>query len=148
MNRLHYQQLVPQPVEKVFPFFADEKNLETITPPWLNFKVLGKSTPRLQSGTLINYKLAVRGIPLKWQSVIEDWVPNEKFVDRQIVGPYSHWHHTHTFEPHPQGTLMTDIIEYRVPGGAIGELLGGWYVRRDLEKIFAYRRKTIEKLFP
>ncbi len=94
-----------------------------------------------------NFRLFHYGIPMYWQSSIEDWVPNERFVDRQIKGPYSHWHHTQTFCPLADGTLMTDIIEYRVPGGALGQLLLGWYVKRDLAKIFEYRRQQIENIF-
>ncbi len=147
VNFLRCEQLIRLPVEKVFPFFADAKNLEALTPPWLNFRVLNKTTLSMQTGTLINYKLAVHGVPLRWQSVIEDWVPNKRFVDRQVKGPYSHWHHTHTFTPHAEGTLMTDVVEYRVPGGALGQLLAGWYVKRDLSKIFEYRRQKVEVLF-
>ncbi len=147
MNTLRCEQLIRLPIEKVFPFFADEKNLEALTPPWLHFKVLSKSTAGMQSGTLINYRLRVHGIFLRWQSVIEEWVPNQGFVDRQIKGPYRHWHHTHTFTPHAEGTLMVDIVQYRVPGGVLGQLLGGWYVKRDLARIFEFRRKKVEQLF-
>lgn len=145
-KRLIRTQQVALPVEKVFPFFADEKNLETITPPWLNFKVIGKSTPKMQSGTLIDYRLAVHGIPVTWQSVIEDWEPNKRFVDRQTVGPYTLWHHTHQFTPTENGTLMSDTVEYEVPGGAIGNLLLGRFIEKDLNRIFEYRKKQVETL--
>ncbi len=146
-KQLTRTQHLPLPVEKVFPFFADEKNLETLTPPWLRFRVLGKSTPKMQTGTLIDYKLAVHGIPITWQSIIEDWVPNKRFIDRQTVGPYAIWHHTHTFTPTDEGTLVSDTVEYEVPGGPIGNFLLGRFIRKDLERIFDYRRQTVEKLF-
>lgn len=146
-KRLIRTQMVRLPVEKVFPFFADEKNLEVLTPPWLHFRVIGKSTSSIQTGTLIDYRLAVHGIPLTWQSMIEDWVPNQRFVDRQTVGPYALWHHTHTFTPTEQGTLVSDTVEYEVPGGTIGDFLLGRFIEKDLEKIFEYRRQTVEKLF-
>ncbi len=145
--KLEYVQVLSAPIEKVFAFFADEKNLEILTPPWLKFQVLGKSTERLEKGTLIDYKLRVRGIPLKWQSLIEEWQVNRSFVDRQVVGPYKLWHHTHTFEPVPEGTRMTDTILYAVPGGLAGRIAVGWLVASDIGKIFAFRQKKISEIF-
>lgn len=135
------------PVEKVFPFFADEKNLERITPPWLSFRVLSKTTAALEEGTRIRYQLKVKGIPIRWQSQIESWTPNAAFVDRQLNGPYKVWHHTHSFTPLNNGTLMTDTVRYRLPGGSLGAMLAGRWVRNDLRQIFEYRRDTIEKIF-
>jgi len=108
---------------------------------------LSKSTPTLQEGTLINYELKMRGIPLRWQSRIEEWKPNERFIDRQLKGPYDFWHHTHAFVPLNGGTLMMDSVRYRLPGGPLGQGVAGRWVARDLEKIFRYRRDTIEKIF-
>lgn len=141
------QQWVPHPVEKVFSFFSDEKNLEILTPPWLQFKVLQKSTPQIEEGTLIDYRLKLKNIPFKWQSKIIDWVPNEKFVDTQTKGPYQYWHHTHTFEPLRNGTLMVDRILYRVPLKAFGDLLTSHQVSKDIKKIFQYRKEKIEEIF-
>ena len=144
---LHTEQWLPLPVEKVFPFFADEKNLEVITPPFLHFHVLGKSTPEITEGTLIDYKLRLRGVPVRWQSRIEEWRPNERFVDTQVRGPYALWHHTHLFEIVRGGTNVIDHVRYEVPLG----FLGRWFVlpivRRDVEQIFAYRREKITELF-
>jgi hypothetical protein len=140
-------QWVPHPVDKVFPFFADAANLEAITPPWLGFHVLKKSTPEVQKGTLIDYRLSLHGIPLRWKTRIEEWVPNQKFVDIQLRGPYSHWHHTHLFTPVKGGTLLTDRVLYKVPLGKIGALTAGSYVKNDVGKIFQYRKKKIEELY-
>ncbi len=101
----------------------------------------------MESGTLIDYRLRVRGIPFKWQSRIEEWEPNRKFVDTQVHGPYRLWHHTHTFEEKDGGTLMKDVVQYAVPGGWLGQQLAGPFVARDLTKIFAYRKKVINERF-
>ena len=142
-----FEQSIPASVERVFEFFSNEKNLEAITPPWLNFKVLRASSTHLNSGTLIDYRLRVRGIPLRWQSRIDDWVLHQKFVDTQTKGPYVYWHHTHEFKPNDGGTLMIDRVRYEIPGGNLGLRLMGNYVASDLQKIFEYRRKKIEELF-
>jgi ligand-binding SRPBCC domain-containing protein len=140
-------QWVPHPVEKVFQFFCDEKNLEQITPPFLNFNVLGKSTPEIQEGTLIDYRLKLHGLPMKWRTRIEKWRPNEAFVDLQLSGPYTRWEHTHGFQSVRGGTLMTDEVLYRLPMGVLGKGVAGGYVRGDVSKIFEYRKEVIRKVF-
>jgi len=141
-------QWVPYPVEQVFQFFCDEKNLQQITPPFLNFNVLGKSTPEIQEGTLIDYRLKLHGVPMKWRTRIEKWKPNEAFVDLQLSGPYSRWEHTHGFRPMRGGTLMTDEVLYRLPMGALGKTVAGSYVRGDVSRIFEFRKEVIRKVFP
>jgi hypothetical protein len=141
-------QWVPRAVEDVFPFFSDASNLEAITPPWLNFHLLGKSTQKLEAGTRIDYRLRLHGLPLRWQSRIEEWIPNQRFVDFQTRGPYSHWRHTHIFTPLKGGTLLTDRILYKVPLGKLGAWLAGRYVDGDVGKIFEYRKSKIDELFP
>ncbi len=137
---------MPVPVEKVFTFFSDEKNLTLITPPWLNFSVLSKTTEQLCTGTLINYKLHYRKVPLRWQSLIEDWVPNVRFTDSQKIGPFALWRHLHTFHEKAGGTQMTDTIQYRLYGGWAGDLIAGAFVKRDLLSIFKYRKEVIDSI--
>ena len=98
-RKLEFSQFLKADLDKVWNFFSDEKNLEILTPEFLNFQVLGKSTPEIQKGTLIDYKLKLRGLPLKWQTEICEWKPKTLFVDRQLKGPYKLWHHTHKFTP-------------------------------------------------
>lgn len=144
---LEVHQWLPYSRDKVFPFFSNAYNLEKITPPWLKFKVLSMSTPEIQQGTLIDYKLTIRGVPLKWRTRIEEWQPVEKFVDTQLKGPYSLWHHTHTFQALHDGTLISDSIRYKVPFGFLGRIFAGWYVKRDVQKIFNYRKKQISEIY-
>jgi ligand-binding SRPBCC domain-containing protein len=146
-RELMQEQWLPQPPEKVFPFFCDENNLEVITPPFLGFHVIGKSTPTIENGTLIDYRLSLHGIPVKWQTRIENWVPGERFVDRQIKGPYQEWVHTHEFLPMAGGTLMRDRVVYKLPLGWVGDTSAAWRVSRDVSEIFSFRRKKIDELF-
>ncbi|MBN8541960.1 MAG: TIGR01777 family oxidoreductase [Deltaproteobacteria bacterium] len=146
-HELLAEQWVPVSVDKVWPYFCDEKNLEELTPPLLSFQVLGKSTDRMQEGTLIDYRLSLNGIPFSWQTRIEDWVPGKRFVDNQLKGPYSLWHHTHEFLPMAGGTLLRDRVFYRLPMGILGNVAAGWKVVRDVDTIFKYRRKVIHEKF-
>jgi uncharacterized protein (TIGR01777 family) len=146
-EEVFYQQFIPQPPEKVFSFFSAAENLEKITPDWLNFKIVNKSTSDIREGTLINYRLKLHGIPLKWKTLIENWDPNHQFVDRQLSGPYQKWVHTHSFEAVPGGTLMTDRVQYRLPGWFLGKLFAGSKVKNDVSAIFKFRKSIIEKAF-
>ncbi|MBT7610083.1 MAG: TIGR01777 family protein [Bacteriovoracaceae bacterium] len=141
-----YQWIKEEPKE-VFGFFSNAKNLEKLTPSSLNFKVIGNDIPEIEEGTLIDYKLSLHGIPMKWQSKISHHIKLKSFVDEQIKGPYSKWVHTHDFIPFKGGTLMRDEIVYKIPFGFIGNLFTGVFVKQELRKIFNYRNKTIKQLF-
>ncbi|NBX75759.1 MAG: CDP-paratose 2-epimerase [Proteobacteria bacterium] len=134
-------------MDEVFSFFSNESNLEALTPPWLNFNVLGKDTPCIQEGTLIRYKLKLYGFPIFWKTRIDSWEPQKSFIDRQLKGPYRQWIHLHEFQSCRGGTLMIDTVEYKVPFGILGELVTSLWVKRDLEKIFNYRLEQADRIF-
>jgi hypothetical protein len=139
------EQYLPWKVEKVFPFFADAKNLENLTPASLSFKIIGDTPKTVSQGAEISYRLKVHGVPVRWKTLIKEWNPPKKFVDVQITGPYTLWHHTHEFSPLSEGTLMRDRVRYRLPLGAVGGLLAGAFVKKDLRKIFEFRRRYLVK---
>lgn len=138
---------LPVKIHDIYPFFSDEKNLERLTPSHLNFHVLGKSTKDMQAGTLIDYKLKLYGVPLRWKTRIEKWEPGKSFVDTQLNGPYTRWYHIHEFTELADGTLMRDKVEFKLPLGRIGELVAGWFVTNDVKKIFTFRSKAIAKIY-
>lgn len=145
-HELLTEQWVPLPIDKAFDFFSDVKNLETLTPEFLKFKVLSTSTDELKKGTQINYRLQLHGIPFHWQSTIIEWKPTQGFADIQMRGPYAHWYHRHEFEERDGGTLIRDKAVYRIPFWVPGDVLASATVRKDLESIFIYRREKIEEL--
>ena len=143
---LEQEQLIPKPKPVVFSFFSNAFNLQDITPSFLGFSVLTPAPIFIQSGTLIDYKITLFGIPLKWRTRIERFDVNDSFVDTQIKGPYTLWHHTHTFEDTPGGTLMRDTVLYKLPLGFLGTIAHTLFVRRTLQKIFQHRYDTLEKI--
>lgn len=143
--KLETEQFVSLPCEEVFSFFSDPRNLDRITPPWLQFRTVDMP-PALYRGCLIIHKLRLHGFPITWVSQILEWDPPHRFVDMQVLGPYKFFHHTHEFEPMPSGTLIRDRIYYALPLGWLGRLAHRLFVRRDLENIFNYRRQMIERL--
>jgi ligand-binding SRPBCC domain-containing protein len=129
-----------RPREEVFPFFADASNLEAITPRFLSFAIATPEPIEMAEGTLIDYRLKVRGLPLKWRTLISAWQPPERFVDEQVRGPYRQWVHEHTFTDQEGGTLCGDRVLYAVPGGRLVHWLA---VKRDVLSIFAYRQERL-----
>lgn len=144
IHRLASQLWLPQKVSEVFPIFADAANLELLTPPWLRFEIVTPRPVHMQAGTRIDYRLRVHGIPLRWRSEITVWEPPFLFTDEQLQGPYRLWKHDHIFCEKDGGTLCIDSIQYAVAGGALIDRL---FVRRDLEKIFQFRRGQLSKIF-
>lgn len=142
---LRAECILPRDVEEVFPFFADAYQLEAITPPWLNFRVLTPRPIEMHAGRLIDYKLRLRGLPIRWKTKISAWEPNERFVDEALKSPYKFWHHEHLFEPCEDGTRVIDIVHYGVPGG---DLIHSLFVRREVQKIFEYRQQVLRGTFP
>jgi ligand-binding SRPBCC domain-containing protein len=140
-------QRLSRPVDDVFAFYADARNLEAITPPWLGFRVTTPGEIVMAEGAHIEYRLKLHGIPVRWRTRIDAWLPGERFVDRQLSGPYRLWHHTHTFEPDGEGgTLMHDRVRYALPLGPFGAAAHRAFVRRDLERIFDYRRDAVRSI--
>ena len=135
---------LPQPRAKVFEFFSNPGNLDRLTPAWLNFAIVTPASGKMNQGALLDYRLRIRGIPVRWQSEIAVWEPPRRFVDRQTKGPYSLWIHEHTFEERDNGTLVGDNVEYAVPGGRIVQK---FLVAPDIERIFDYRHKMLDELF-
>jgi ligand-binding SRPBCC domain-containing protein len=139
-------QMIDRPRSEVFAFFANPANLEAITPVWLRFRIVGQTTAEIVEGTELTYRLRIRGFPLTWRSVIAEWRPEERFVDVQLQGPYAEWHHTHSFEEIPGGTLIRDRVRYRLPLGGLGRVLAGGLVDRDVERIFRFRQDRISDM--
>ncbi len=143
---LEREQRVPLSLERTFEIYGDARNLEQITPPWLRFRVLTPAPIEMAPGTLIEYRLRFRGVPVRWLTRIEAWEPPRRFIDAQVSGPYALWHHTHEFEPDGDGTLIRDRVRYRIGFGPLGALALRLFVRRDLERIFDYRQAAITRL--
>ncbi len=127
---------------ETFAFFSDAGNLERLTPPWLNFRILTPRPIAMGVGTLIDYRIVLYGVPIPWRTRIDIWEPGVRFVDRQLSGPYLWWHHEHRFDAIEGGTRVTDHVEYlpRMRWVSSG------FVRRDVERIFAYRQEILPAL--
>lgn len=145
LHVLHSRLELPLPREAVFAFFAEAANLELITPPELCFSILTPLPVEMRRGTVLDYRLRLFGLPFRWRTLIAAWDPPHGFVDVQVKGPYALWEHTHVFVPTPSGTLVDDLVRYRLPLAPLGEVAHP-PVRAQLERIFAYRRAAVRRL--
>ncbi len=144
------EQWVDRPLERVFPFFERPENLALITPPSLDFRLLTPSPVIMAQGCIIDYTIRVLGVRIRWRSIISTYQPPYCFVDKQLVGPYSFWHHTHRFQEEGTGTRLFDEIRYALPSylpEPIAAALHRWHVQPSLRRIFAYRHDQFERFF-
>jgi ligand-binding SRPBCC domain-containing protein len=145
---LRRETWINRPVEEIFDWFSDARNLEVLTPDFLRFRILTPGKIEMRPGAIIDYSLRVRAVPIRWRTTIETWDAPRSFTDTQTKGPYSLWHHTHRFEARDGGTWMEDVVKYALPFGILGRFVHWLQVRRDVEKIFDYRTAKIKELFP
>ena len=146
-HRLTASQLIPRPLAEVFAFFERPENLRRLTPPSLGFEFLTHDH-EMRSGLEIEYRLRpLLGIPVTWRTRIDAYDPPNGFRDIQLRGPYARWEHSHTFESAPGGTLMTDVVDYAVPLGPLGEVVHSLVIRSEIERIFRFRAQAIWTVF-
>ena len=142
LHILEASMSVPLPRKEVFAFFSNAVNLQNITPPELHFRILTPPPISMQEETLIDYRLRLLGVPLRWRARITDWEPLVGFVDEQVRGPYRLWMHTHRFYDDREGTIIEDTVRYRLPFGPFGDLFYP-LVRLQLGRIFRFRQPAV-----
>lgn len=148
IHSLHREQFIPAPLNEVWAYFADPKNLNAITPPDMNIEIVAGGDTTMYAGQIIEYRVEfIRGLRSLWLTEIAHVQEGEYFVDEQRVGPYRFWFHEHRFAPSSGGVMMTDHVTYAAPFDLLGEILIALWIRRRLEAIFDYRTQKITELF-
>lgn len=143
------QQKLPISLEEAWDFFSKPSNLDKITPPEMAFTITNNPPLETYAGQIITYKIgALPFIKSNWITEITHLEEQKFFVDEQRFGPYAMWHHEHHFKSlKTGGVLMTDIVNYKMPFGILGDLLAGTFVKNKVKFIFAQRFKILEKLW-
>ncbi len=135
------------PLNDVFAFFSSPGNLAALTPPALAFEIVGDPPGELESDDVIDYKIRVAGVPMRWRTRIEGWQAGVGFVDSQERGPYRAWWHEHRFSEVNGKTVMEDVVHYAPPLGLLGALANRLVVASMLRRIFGFRRQAIRLRF-
>lgn len=145
-HTISYSLKLPLPRTEVFAFFADAANLERLTPPELQFSIITELPIVMATGTLIEYRLKLFGVPFTWKTLIAAWSPPDYFIDEQLEGPYRQWIHRHTFTDGPDGsTIIDDEVRFRLPIAPLGEAAYP-IVKKQLERIFDYRQEAVKSI--
>ena len=111
--------LIDAPIEDTFAFFSKAANLGVITPAAMQFSIQGQPPP-MAAGALIDYRVRVGPLPVRWRTRITTWEPGRSFADLQEKGPYRFWWHNHTFQADGPRTVMEDRVYYTPPLGLFG----------------------------
>jgi ligand-binding SRPBCC domain-containing protein len=140
--------IIKRPLEEVFQFFSKAENLNLLTPPELEFKILTPLPIKMRAGALIDYRIKLNGIPFKWKTKISTWNPPHQFIDEQIKGPYVRWHHTHSFKDLGDGrTEMIDRVEFLSPGWILEPIINALFIEKRVAQIFKYREQKLTEIF-
>lgn len=162
-SKFETEQWLPYPVEVVFAFFADPRNLPQLMPDWQKGRIeeaamrpppaLPEGAKRLP-GTVagdgtrlwITFR-ALPGVPVRlgWEARIEDFAWNKGFCDTQLRGPFAYWHHCHRVTAAEGGTLLRDEVEFSLRADPVSRLVLP-VARTQMEAMFAFRHKRTEEL--
>jgi ligand-binding SRPBCC domain-containing protein len=125
-------------------FFSTATNLPLITPPWLRFTMAMEPPVKIGPAAVLDYTIRWLGLPIPWRTRIIDWSPPRQFIDLQVRGPYTLWHHQHVFETSSAGgTVCSDRVIYELPVPLVRRVVHPLVVRKQLLEIFRFRRKVI-----
>ena len=144
---LKSKQKINRSLNEVFNFFKNPENLSKLTPSKLNFKILTPTPIKMKNGQLIDYTINILCFKVHWRTMITSYSEPYEFIDQQLIGPYAMWHHKHTFEDKGDYVEMNDVVNYVMPFGVFGTITHYLYVKKELEDIFLYRTKIIDKIF-
>lgn len=147
MNMLREVTQVPGSLESVFDFFNRPENLEKLTPRFLKFRVLTPAPLAMHNGAVFDYGIRLLGFPMRWTSIITHYEPPHSFVDIQLRGPYSFWHHKHSFVQREGGVEVIDEVHYDVGFAFVGNIVNALIIKHQLRLIFSHRQKVIQELF-
>lgn len=134
---------MPVPVQPLADWHFRAGALERLMPAFAQAKVL-EHPGAIAEGAVTRLQVRALGFPVEWVARHHDVLPGRGFSDTQVSGPFARWSHRHSFLPEgPAASLMEDRVEYELPGGSLGRLLGGGYAESELARLFAWRHARL-----
>src|SRR6056300_669380 len=148
MYQLYRKQFLKCDLDHAWEFFSNQRNLQKITPDYMGFKIKSGADKKAFAGQVISYTVSpLFNIPMEWVTELTQVKDHHYFIDEQQFGPYKFWHHKHFFTKTPDGVLMEDVLDYKLPFVILGKLVHTLYVKNKLKDIFDYRTEVLEELF-
>jgi ligand-binding SRPBCC domain-containing protein len=144
MVKFKYSSLIDAPVEVVWNFHERPDILNLLTPPWQPIQVIHR-TGGLEVGAFSEVIIFVGPIPLKWLAVHTEYDEYHLFTDEQREGAFEYWRHRHQFTAENHKTLLTDDIDFSLPGGFLSNFFASWVVMMQLDQIFRYRHAITQR---
>lgn len=149
MNRRHFvaSTTIPASAEAVFDWHEAPGAFERLTPPWERVHVVSRHGG-IRDGARVVLRVGPWPFSIRWELEHRDYRKGRTFCDQQITGPFAFWRHVHTMRPQgPQACVLEDAIDYALPLGVLGDLVGHPIVQRKLTRLFAYRHDATLKAF-
>ena len=133
---------IARPIHEVFQFCLDGTNFQKIAPN-REEPVPETDETLVKEGHVYPFRQWTMGIPMRWTMHVVEVVPNERFVDELLYGPMRYVRHSHLFEPDGDGTIYTDVLEYRP---YLGPLLQWLLVSNEMHQTFTHRQREMKRL--
>ena len=144
MTIQHFQKksTIAASAARVFAFHEAPDAFARLQPPWQTSEIVQPPTS-LAVGTRVVLRTKIGPV---WQTIEAEHVEYEAghmFADRMIKGPFRYWLHRHIVEPvSANECILIDDIDYALPLGPLGAFFGGWFARRELQRLFEYRHEV------
>ena len=139
------ESIIKATPEKVFAFHELPDAIERLVPPWESVKIIQKADiSKVGSQAILEQKIFGL-IPSRWLAEHTKYEPPRMFEDVQISGPFASWRHQHIVEPHADGAILRDEIEFEPPLWIFGQIAAPVFITPKIEKMFAYRHEVTRK---
>ncbi len=137
---------LPYNISTVFDWHKQDGIFERLTPAFVNVKVntMGKF---YEANSCVQLTVIKHGIPMQFKLRHSDFVEGVGFKDSQITGPFSFYQHSHQFSSIDDnlGTVINDTINFDLPLKHVSNAFGGFYIKSDFTKLFAYRSQIMHQ---
>ncbi len=112
--------LMRVPAERLFGVYERPQNISAVT--GLPVHVLQADEP-VHVGSVQAFAVGPRWLRIRWEALIERYIPPLLLVDVQRRGPFRRFRHAHCVVPLDEDrSVAVDIIEYEWRAGRIGRL--------------------------
>lgn len=139
------ESVIKSSPERVFAFHELPDAFEKLIPPWENIKIIQRADiSEIGSRAIIDQTL----FGFFKQRIIAEhtkYDPPHMFEDHLVKSPFKRWVHQHIVEPHEDGALLRDAIDYDMGLSYFGMAATPLFVLPKLTKMFDYRHEVTKK---